>query len=197
MLSKELEILRLIEELYHGDTTEQEMMDFAEKNQTKIQAWKDAFDEYPLFEVTKAINHFYTRKSSKTRPNIAQITAILQDSNASKETVYEHNEIPRQTFGMEFAALDAKERNMNWLVPEYLEVERLILADYYPFIQNIYKPTYDEFRECMKRHSMSVRGKEYQFLSSNEVKSLPFAEQEAYRQKNSMVDLSSIVKRIN
>ena len=35
MLAKELEILRTIEELYHGDTTEQEMLDFAEKNQAK------------------------------------------------------------------------------------------------------------------------------------------------------------------
>ena len=58
MLTKELETLKLIEELYHGDTTEQDMLDFAEKNQTKIQAWKEAFDEYPLYEITKAINHF-------------------------------------------------------------------------------------------------------------------------------------------
>lgn len=197
MIDKELEILKLIEALYGKERTDEEMLTLARTNPTKIQAWKDAFEEYPLFEVTKAINHFYMRKSSKTRPNIAQITAILQDTGATKDTEYVHHEIPRQTFGMEFADLDAKEGNMNWLVPEYKEVERLILADYYPFVQNIYNPTYDEFRECMKRHSMSVRGKEYQFLSSNEVKSLPYAEQEAYRSQNSMVDLSSIIKRLN
>lgn len=197
MLDKELEILKLIEELYSGDVSEQDFLEACKGKETKIAAWRDAFAEYPLFEVTKAINHYYVKKSSKTRPNIAQLTAILCETNASKENPVVHHEIPQPTFGVKFAHQDAETGDMNWLVPEYQEVEYLIRRDYFPFVQNIYNPSYDEFRACMERHSIDIRGTEHHFPSANDINRMTAEQRAEFEQAARNFDLSSIIKRIN
>lgn len=178
MLDKELEILRLIEELYHGDTTEQEMYDFASKNQVKVQAWKEAFEDYPLFEVSKAINHFYMRKSSKTRPNIAQIRAILQESNAVRETAYQ-KETYDLGFGLKFQQIDKENGDMHWFVPDYQKVENLILMDYWGWVQNIKNPTIDEFHRCMEEWCMETTGHKYRFYSANDIANMTEEQKQA------------------
>ena len=160
MLDKELEILKQIEELYKGDISEDEFMELCKGKETKIQAWKKAFADYPLYEVSKAINHFYVKKSSKTRPNIAQLTAILEESDAQK-IVREKStgEEVEPTFGIKFMEIDCANGDMHWLVPDYLEVERLIRADKWGFVQNIYHPTYEEFQRCMEYWSEEKLGR--------------------------------------
>lgn len=178
MLDKELEILRLIEELYHGDTTEQEMYDFASKNQVKVQAWKEAFEDYPLFEVTKAINHFYMRKSSKTRPNIAQIRAILQESNATRETSYQ-KETYDLGFGLKFQQMDKENGDMHWFVPDYQKVENLIRMDYWGWVGNIKNPSYDDFHRCMEEWCLETTGHKYRFYSDNDIANMTEEQKQA------------------
>jgi len=178
MLDKELEILRLIEELYHGDTTEQEMYDFASKNQVKVQAWKEAFEDYPLFEVTKAINHFYMKKSSKTRPNIAQIRAILQESNATRETAYQ-KETYDLGFGLKFQQMDKENGDMHWFVPDYQKVENLISMDYWGWVSNIKNPSYDDFHRCMEEWCLETTGHKYRFYSDNDIANMTEEQEQA------------------
>lgn len=168
MLDKELEILKLIEELYHGDTTEQDMLDFAMKNQTKVQAWKEAFNDYSLYDVTKAINHFYMKKSSKTRPNIAQLRAILSESGAARE-ITPTNEKAELGFGLKFQQIDKENGDMHWFVPDYVEVERLIRKDVWGFVYNIKKPTIDEFHRCIEEWCKETTGHKYRFYSDNDI----------------------------
>lgn len=182
MLTKELETLKLIEELYHGDTTEQDMLDFAEKNQTKIQTWKEAFAEYPLYEITKAINHFYVKKSSKTRPNIAQIMAILEENNAEKE----HHDVVlnvQPTFGLKFQIQDKQSGDMHWFVPDYMEVERLIRADKWGWVYNINNPTSEEFHRCMEEWCKEMTGYKYRFYSDNDIAAMPHEQRQQLMDK--------------
>ena len=139
MLEKELEILKQIEELYSGDISEQEFLEACKGKETKIAAWREAFEEYPLYEVTKAINHFYVKKSSKTRPNIAQLTAILQENNATKEIQTKQAESITPSLAIQYVNQDEADGNMRWFVPDYINVERLIRQDRWYFVQNIYK----------------------------------------------------------
>jgi hypothetical protein len=179
MLSKELEILKQIEELYHGDITENEFLQACKGQEKKIEAWREAFEEYPLYEVSKAINHFYVKKSSKTRPNIAQLMAILQETNATKELEEIKTEKVELPFWLKYQQQDRETGDMSWLVPHYQIVGRLIEQDYFPFVQNIYHPTYEDFRECMKRWSFETYGREYFVESDNQFNALPLEVQKA------------------
>lgn len=81
-MEKELEILKHINELYVGDTTDEEIIRFAEKNTEKVAAWKAAFIEYDLSDVLQAVDEYWNFKNNKTSPRVAQILAIL---NSKKE----------------------------------------------------------------------------------------------------------------
>jgi hypothetical protein len=173
MLSKELEILKQIEELYHGDITENEFLQACKGQEKKIEAWREAFEEYPLYEVSKAINHFYVKKSSKTRPNIAQLMAILQETNATKELEEIKTEKVELPFWLKYQQQDRETGDMSWLVPHYQIVGRLIEQNYFPWVQNIYHPSYDDFREAMKFWSFETYGREYFVESDNQFNALP------------------------
>jgi hypothetical protein len=194
MLSKELEILKLIEELYHGDISDEEFLQACQEKQAKIQAWKEAFEGYPLFEVTKAINHFYTKKSSKTRPNIAQLTAILQENGATKE--YVHTEEIKPTYGIIFQQQDKENGDMHWFVPDYLKVEQLIRRDYWGWVHNIYKPTIEEFHRCMEEWCEETTGHKYRFYSDNDIKNMTSEQVRALEQRcHEMAD--NFLKKLN
>lgn len=197
MLDKELEILRLIEELYHGDTTEQDMLDFAEKNQVKVQAWRDAFVDYPLYEITKAINHFYVKKNSKSRPNIKQIMAILEENNAEKVIPTSVNESVKPSIGIQYAMQDDAEGNMRWFVPDYLEVEKLIRQDKWLFVHNIYQPTLEEFHRCLELYCEEQNGKTIRFFSDNDIAEMSDEKREALRQRCQKVINEFKLRKLN
>ena len=81
-MEKELEILKHINELYVGDTTDEEIIRFAEKNTEKVAAWKAAFAKYDLADVLQVVDEYWNFKNNKTSPRVAQILAIL---NSKKE----------------------------------------------------------------------------------------------------------------
>lgn len=81
-MEKELEILKHINELYVGDTTDEEIIRFAEKNTEKVAAWKAAFAKYDLADVLQVVDEYWNFKNNKNSPRVAQILAIL---NSKKE----------------------------------------------------------------------------------------------------------------
>lgn len=81
-MEKELEILKHINELYVGDTADEEIIRFAEKNTEKVAAWKAAFAKYDLADVLQVVDEYWNFKNNKTSPRVAQILAIL---NSKKE----------------------------------------------------------------------------------------------------------------
>lgn len=194
MLSKELEILKQIEELYSGDISEEEFMQECIGKETKITAWREAFAEYPLYEVQKAINHYYVKKSSKTRPNIAQITAILDESGVVREIKVDGNVEP--CLAIKYQQQDKEDGNMHWFVPDYIAVERLIRADKWGFVQNIYKPTLDEFHRCLEYYCEGLTGKKHRFYSDNDIATMSYQEKQDLYAKCSAVNLN-FFKKLN
>jgi len=194
MLSKELEILKLIEELYHGDISDEEFVKECEGKETKIAAWKEAFNDYSLYDVTKAINHFYMKKSSKTRPNIAQLRAILSESGATREIVSTGEKV-ELGFGLKFQQIDKENGDMHWFVPDYVEVERLIRKDVWGFVYNIKNPTLDEFHRCIEEWCKETTGHKYRFYSDNDISKMSEEQKSALWEKcHNLIDNFKIQK---
>lgn len=74
-MKQAIEILRHIEELYHGDTTDEEMRIFAEQNSVRVEAWEKAFEGFYLRDVLDAIDVHYVKKSRRVRilPRLRQL----------------------------------------------------------------------------------------------------------------------------
>lgn len=81
-MRKELEIIKHVIELYTGDTTDEAMANYELKNSEQVKMYAEAFRDYDLSDVLQAIDEFWNFKSSKTKPTVAQILAIL---NSKKE----------------------------------------------------------------------------------------------------------------
>lgn len=105
-MEKELEILKHINELYVGDTTDEEIIRFAEKNTEKVAAWKAAFAEYDLSDVLQAVDEYWNFKNNKTSPRVAQILAIL---NSKKE-------VEKDSFSVDAQASRFDESNWRYWV---------------------------------------------------------------------------------
>lgn len=87
-MEKELEILKHINELYVGDTTDEEIIRFAEKNTEKVAAWKAAFVKYDLVDVLQAVDEYWNFKNNKTSPRVAQILAILNSKKEVEKDIF-------------------------------------------------------------------------------------------------------------
>lgn len=105
-MEKELEILKHINELYVGDTTDEEIIRFAEKNTEKVAAWKAAFVKYDLVDVLQAVDEYWNFKNNKTSPRVAQILAIL---NSKKE-------VEKDSFSVDAQASRFDESNWRYWV---------------------------------------------------------------------------------
>lgn len=81
-----LEIWKHIEELYTANPQVGNIQHLAEKNPTRVEAWREAFKSYDLSDVLNAIDEYWNFKSSKSRPNVAQIRAILNGKKAEQKT---------------------------------------------------------------------------------------------------------------
>lgn len=76
-MEKALEILQHIEKLYSKDYDEGYAIKLASKNPDMVEAWNDAFKEYDLVDVLNAIDEYWNFKSSKSKPSVAHIKALL------------------------------------------------------------------------------------------------------------------------
>lgn len=85
-MEKAQEILYHIEELYTEKPSEEAVIRHSKENPVRYQAWVDAFKDYDLSDVLEAIDSFWEYKSSKSKPNVAQIKAILNAHKTEKST---------------------------------------------------------------------------------------------------------------
>lgn len=95
-MEKGLEILKHINELYKGDVSDEEMLRFAEKNSEIVNSWQEAFQNYELEDVLRIVDEYWTHKSNKTAPRVAQLLAML-NSDKDVKRVYSHVEEPIET----------------------------------------------------------------------------------------------------
>ena len=84
-MQKALEILKHIEELYVAEPDFSKLERMAENNPERVQAWEDAFEKYDLVDVLNAVDDFWNFKSSKSKPSVAQLRAVLV-SRKTKES---------------------------------------------------------------------------------------------------------------
>ena len=85
-MEKSQEILYHIDELYTQKPSEEAVLRHCEENPTRYQAWVDAFKDYDLSDVLEAIDSFWEYKNSKSKPNVAQIKAILNAHKTEKSS---------------------------------------------------------------------------------------------------------------
>ena len=76
-MEKALEILKHIEELYVAEPDLDKFERIAQKNPERVAAWDEAFKAYDLSDVLVAIDEFWNYKSSKSKPSVHQIKALL------------------------------------------------------------------------------------------------------------------------
>jgi hypothetical protein len=175
MLEKEYEILKQIEELYSGDISDNDFLKKCEGKEVRLKAWREAFKEYPLFEVQKAIDFYYTKKSSSTRPNIAQIRAILTSNNAHfeekpTEEVFDY----KPDLDVLYFDEDIKNGSCHHNKYYYTEALVRIRRHEYPIVADNENPTHSEMITVIEHLCESRTGKKEEFLSDNDLKTLGY-----------------------
>lgn len=169
-MEKEYEIMKQIYELYSGDITDSDFLKHCENQKSKSEAWKQAFKEYPLDEVKKAISFYYTNKSSTTRPNIAQIKAILSANNAHYEQPKEETkEVYEPDYDIKYFDEDVNNGNCHHNRYYYTEALEMIRKHEYPFVADIQHPTHNEMITVIKHICESRTKKKHEFLSRNDL----------------------------
>lgn len=84
-MEKALEILKHIEELYVVEPDFAKIERMAVNNPERLNAWQEAFAEYDLADILSATDDFWNYKSSKSKPSVAQLKAILNAKKVDTE----------------------------------------------------------------------------------------------------------------
>ena len=137
-----------------------------------LNGWKQALGDATLDEAKAAVVRYVAEKSSKFEPQPREIAEILEGIRKNRGYVCAPVGDLEPDYDIRYQKLDQENGEKSWLVPHYAAVWRLIQRDYWPFVQNIYHPTHEEFRECMKRWCLQKYGREKFFLSDNDIRSL-------------------------
>lgn len=193
MLEKEYEILKHIEELYSGDISDDAFLKKCEGKEVRLKAWKEAFNEYPLFEVQKAIDIYYSKKSSNVRPNIAQIKAILVSNNVHHEEVPSGNIDCKPDLDVLYFDEDIKNGSCHHNKYYYTEALVRIRRHEYPIVADNENPTHSEMITVIEHLCESRTGKKEEFLSDNDLKTLGYDMSRRYSMDEI---LKNIVRRI-
>lgn len=185
-MQKAQEILKHIDELYLAKVDLKKIENLPETNPTQYQAWVDAFEEYDLADVLTAIDEFWQYKSNKTRPNVAQIRAILNTKKAEKikkaEDTAPKKELPSPEGLMALDIQTGDCRNNLYVYREAFEIcltkflPEVIPADiaeraFYP--RNVQlaveNGVFGRFPEAMLMAAQRRFGRDYEFPSANDL----------------------------
>lgn len=148
-------------------------------NDELVSTWVSELARFPLKGCERGIAIYYARSKTRYEPTLAQLKELLEENEVKP---LEPTEKVEPDYGLKYQKLDKENGDMNWLVPHYSEVWRQIKRDRWPFVVNIYHPTHEEFRECMKRWSRAKFGREYFCLSDNDIEKLDGEEKKALEQ---------------
>lgn len=193
-MEKAQEILFHIDELYTENPSEDKIRQMAENNPTRYQAWVDAFKDYDLPDVLTAIDNFWEFKSSKTKPNVAQIKAILNTHKAEKlkqaEVSTPKKELPTPEGLMALDISTGDCRNNLYVYREAFDIclndflAEVVPADvleraYYP--RNVQlaveNGVFGRFGEAMLMAAQRRFGRDYEFPSANDLAAMKEAGQ--------------------
>ena len=79
------EILKHLFDLYHEtEWSEQDVLNWCEKNTERYKAWEKAFKDIELDAVLYAIDSYWRYKSNKTQPTIAKLLAMISTTENIK-----------------------------------------------------------------------------------------------------------------
>lgn len=179
MMEKGLEILQHIEKLYSKDYDESYAMKLASKNPDMVEAWNDAFKDYDLVDVLCAIDEFWNFKSSKSRPSVAHIRAILSGKKDVVKPVMPSNTPKTIDPAVSFMQRDIELGRCHHLLPIYQRAVKYTCEEllYQEIPTDVWRrmsfPTryeqamkhglFNDFEETLKSICFMLNGKEYQF----------------------------------
>jgi hypothetical protein len=158
----------------------------AENNPTRYQAWVDAFKDYDLPDVLTAIDNFWEFKSSKTKPNVAQIKAILTSHKAEKlrqaaaSAPKKELPSPENLMALDIATGDCRNNLyvyrdafnicLKEFLPEVVPVDVLERAYYPKDVQlAVENGVFSRFGDAMLMAAQRRFGRDYEFPSANDL----------------------------
>ena len=128
-MEKALEILKHLDELYVEQPDFSKLEKMAQNNPERVQAWEDAFREYDLVDVLNAIDEFWNFKSSKSKPSVHQIRAMLTSKKDVEKVVGRANVEPMTDYAVAFMQRDIQTGSNRHLLPVYQKAVRYIAED--------------------------------------------------------------------
>lgn len=144
-------------------------------NDELISTWVSELARFPLRDCERAITVYYAHSKTRYEPTLGQLKEILE---ANEVKTSEPMEKVEPDYDIRYQKLDKENGEMNWLVPHYATVWRLVKIGRFPFVREALHPTYEEFRECMKRWCWENYNRAHFCLSENELKAMSKLEQE-------------------
>lgn len=129
-MEKALEIIQHIEKLYSKDYDDDYAMKLLSKNPDMVEAWEEAFKSYDLVDVLNAIDEYWNFKSSKSKPSVTHIKAML----ATKKDIItsipsEESEEKYTDYATAYMARDIKLGTNRHLLPVYQKAVEHIVKD--------------------------------------------------------------------
>lgn len=187
-MEKAQEILFHLDELYNETPSEFRITQACKANPARYQMWVDAFKDYDLTDVLISIDEYWEFKNSKTKPNVAQIKAILNAKKTEKQkevstesmSVAQCGDFAWERMNADIEAgccrnnlyvyRDAERIVLNeWLV-EYLPLEVVRKMSYGAKVkQAMEKGLFNNFDDAMKQAAQARFGREFEFLCADDL----------------------------
>ena len=188
-MEKAQEILKHIDELYCIKVDLKKIENMPETNPTMYEMWSDAFKDYDLPDVLTAIDNFWEFKSSKTKPNVAQIKAILTSHKAEKlrqataSAPVKELPTPENLMAQDVAAgccrnnlyvyREAFDICLNQFLPEVIPADVAEHAFYPRNVQlAVENGVFGRFDEAMLMAAQRRFGRDYEFPSANDMEAM-------------------------
>ena len=186
-MEKAQEILFHLDELYNETPSEFKITQACKANPVRYQAWVDAFKDYDLSDVLLAIDEYWQFKNSKTKPNVAQILAILNAKRAEKvkEVPQTVAQAAKGDFAWERMAADIEAGCCRNALYVYRDAERIVLTDWLcqemprdvwarmnysaRYKQAMDKGLFNNFDEALRMAAQARFGRDFEFLSKNDL----------------------------
>lgn len=128
-MEKGMEILQHLERLYNRNYKKDYVSKLAETNPELILSWEKSFQNYDLADVINAIDEYWEYKSSKSRPNVEMLRAILS-TKKDVTPVRTYTQEPRVTdYATKFMERDIALGRNHHLKPMYEKAVRCIAEE--------------------------------------------------------------------
>lgn len=175
-MSKAQEIADYIADLYGGKS---------ELTATQIENLTRAFEKYDAEDIKHAINEYWTYKNSKTKPNVAQVLALLDAHKTEKLPETDKGGQAKDDIAIERMQADIEAGNCRnnlyvyqdavdiiinkWLLDEIPVSVWCGLSYGYKVKQAENKGLFDRFDDALREAAQSRFGRACEFLSKNDM----------------------------